>query len=80
MFFKQNVTEYYSDEIRDVLLYKIKITLLWRTYINCISVRNPLLCLPSNPPVMYGRNPPNILTPVYKSFWGFIVPVCYEPS
>ncbi len=38
---------------------------LWRTYISCISVRNPLLCLPSNPPVMCRGNPPNILTPVY---------------
>jgi hypothetical protein len=29
---------------------------------------------------MWGRNPPNNQTPVYKSFGGFIVPVCYQPS
>jgi hypothetical protein len=34
--------------------------------IYCISVRNPPLCLPSNPPVMCGGNPSNILTPVYS--------------
>ncbi len=34
----------------------------------------------SNPRVLCGENPPDILTPVYKRFGGFIVPVCYEPS
>ncbi len=52
---------------------------LWRTYSNFIIVRNPPLYVDSNPRAMYGENPPDIVTPVYKLFGRFIVSVCYEP-
>jgi hypothetical protein len=34
----------------------------------------------SNPRVMCGENPPDILTLTYEHFGGFIVPVYYKPS
>jgi hypothetical protein len=60
------IIKHREESKQSVGLVKQVKTSLCMEDIYCISVRNPLLCLPSNPPVMCGGNPPNILTPVYS--------------